>query len=102
MKLCFLYNKHARTIVKNFSEELGQFSKTQNASDQIKNEIMSLFNGSDDDIDELDDEVAMISNKNKGSNDNKNKPDDALSTDDIKISIKGELIRSNKDQVKKD
>jgi metal-responsive CopG/Arc/MetJ family transcriptional regulator len=38
------------------------FSKTQNVSDKIKNEIIPLL-GSDEDIDELDDEVAMISNK---------------------------------------
>lgn len=40
------------------------FSKTVNVSEKIKNEILPLLNGSDeDDIDELDDEVAMISNK---------------------------------------
>lgn len=34
-------------------------------SDKIKNEIIPLLNGSgnDEDMDELDDEVAMISNK---------------------------------------
>lgn len=35
-------------------------------SEKIKNEIIPLLNGSDDDIDELDDEVAMISNKKTG------------------------------------
>jgi hypothetical protein len=50
-----------------------------------------LLNGSEDDIDELDDEVAMISNKNKA--DNKYKVNDVLSTDEIKISIKGELVK---------
>jgi len=39
------------------------FSKTLNVSEKIKNEILPLLNGSDEDIDELDDEVAMISNK---------------------------------------
>ena len=39
------------------------FSKTMNVSEKIKNEILPLLNGSDEDIDELDDEVAMISNK---------------------------------------
>lgn len=39
------------------------FSKTQNVSEKIKNEIIPLLNGSDEDLDELDDEVAMISNK---------------------------------------
>jgi len=39
------------------------FSKTVNVSEKIKNEILPLLNGSDEDIDELDDEVAMISNK---------------------------------------
>lgn len=45
------------------------FSKTQNVSDKIKNEIIPLLNGccsDDDDLDELDDEVAMISNKKVG------------------------------------
>lgn len=32
-------------------------------SDRIKNEILPLLNSNDEDIDELDDEVAMISNK---------------------------------------
>jgi hypothetical protein len=58
------------------------FSKTLNVSEKIKNEIIPLLNGSDEDIDELDDEVAMISNK-KGTN------NDEISTDDIKIEIKG-------------
>lgn len=39
------------------------FSKTQNVAKKIKNEIIPLLNGSDEDLDELDDEVAMISNK---------------------------------------
>lgn len=39
------------------------FSKTQNVSEKIKNEIIPLLNGNDEDIDELDDEVAMISKK---------------------------------------
>lgn len=33
------------------------------AADKIKNEIMPLLHGAADDMDELDDEVAMISNK---------------------------------------
>lgn len=36
---------------------------TQQVSEKIKNEIIPLLNNDDDDIDELDDEVAMISNK---------------------------------------
>ena len=47
-------------------------------SDKIKNEIIPLLNNTDVDIDELDDEVAMISNK---------KTSDMLNTDDIKIEI---------------
>jgi hypothetical protein len=49
-------------------------------SEKIKNEILPLLNGTDDDIDELDDEVAMISNKKE----NKIKKDE-ISTEDIKI-----------------
>jgi hypothetical protein len=41
-------------------------------SDKILNEISPLLNGSDDDIDELDDEVAMISNKKGPSTDHNN------------------------------
>ena len=62
------------------------FLKTQNVSEKIKNEILPLLNGADDDIDELDDEVAMISNK-KGDNAARNN-NDLLNTDDIKIEIK--------------
>ena len=39
------------------------FLRTQNVSEKIKNEILPLLHGVDEDIDELDDEVAMISNK---------------------------------------
>ena len=39
-----------------------------------------MLNGSDDDIDELDDEVAMISNKK-----DTHKKNDIVSTNDIKI-----------------
>ena len=63
------------------------FSKTQNISDKIKNEILPLFNGSDEDIDELDDEVAMISNKKSATSKNL-KLKDILSAEDIKIEIK--------------
>lgn len=43
---------------------------------------MPLLNGSDDDIDELDDEVAMISNKKGETNTT------PINTDDIRIEIK--------------
>lgn len=42
------------------------FAKTLNVSEKIKNEILPLLNNSDEDIDELDDEVAMISKKKGG------------------------------------
>lgn len=44
-------------------------------NDKIKNEIIPLLNG--DETDELDDEVAMISNKNINQ----------ISTDDIKVEL---------------
>lgn len=52
-------------------------------SERIKNEIIPLLSGSqnDDDLEELDDEVAMISNK-------KSQDDDAITAEDIKIEIK--------------
>ena len=50
-------------------------------SEKIKNEILPLLNGSDDDIDELDDEVAMISNKKAPSL----KKKDELKKEDMKI-----------------
>lgn len=60
------------------------FSKTQNVSEKIKNEIIPLLNeAADDDIDELDDEVAMISNK-KGDD----HLSESISTDDIRVEIK--------------
>jgi len=49
-------------------------------SEKLKNEILPLLNGTeDDDIDDLDDEVAMISNKR-----------DILSAEDIKLTFKEE------------
>ena len=71
------------------------FSKTVNVSEKIKNEILPLLNGSDEDIDELDDEVAMISNK-RGHNEkpqnrlNNDKIKDVVSQDDIKLEFKGQ------------
>ncbi len=61
--------------------------KTQQVSEKIKNEILPLLNGSDDDIDELDDEVAMISNKKQVKGEPLKKKKDELSTEDIKIQI---------------
>ena len=57
-------------------------------SEKLKNEILPLLNGTDDDddLDELDDEVAMISNKKEYTNTNNTK--EVISTDDIKISFK--------------
>ena len=104
IKLCFLFNKNIKPNLHHvgaFDNEptapnFQTFSKTQNVSDKIKNEILPLLNGSDDDIDELDDEVAMISNK-RGPSDNRYKVNDAISMDDIKISIKGELVKPSKE-----
>lgn len=48
-------------------------------SDKIKNEIIPLLTNAEDDLDELDDEVAMISNKKT--------KEGALNTEDIKIEI---------------
>lgn len=62
------------------------FSKTQNVSEQIKNEILPLINP-DDDIDDLDDEVAMISNKKSATSKNM-KLKDLIFVDDIKVEIK--------------
>lgn len=64
LRLVFLYSHTKRAAERkegNIREK--QFSKTQIVSEKIKNEILPLLNGSDEDIDELDDEVAMISNK---------------------------------------
>lgn len=62
VKLIFLYNSDKRPQLDTTRKE-SLFLKTQNVSDKIKNEILPLLHGSDEDIDELDDEVAMISNK---------------------------------------
>lgn len=58
-------------------------------SEKLKNEILPLLNGSDDDIDELDDEVAMISHKKEYTG---SALKDEISADDIKISFKDENI----------
>lgn len=62
VKLIFLYNSDKRPQLDTTRKE-SLFLKTQNVSEKIKNEILPLLHGSDEDIDELDDEVAMISNK---------------------------------------
>lgn len=56
-------------------------------SDRIKNEIIPLLNvaSNDDEMDELDDEVAMISNK-KATPDPVN--GGVVSADDIKLEVK--------------
>ena len=51
---------------KNSSTPIAQ---TFNVPDKLQNDLFPLLNGSEDDIDELDDEVAMISNK-KGPSEN--------------------------------
>lgn len=60
-------------------------------SDRIKNEIIPLLNvaSNDDEMDELDDEVAMISNK-KATPDPTNVSGNSgiISADDIKIEVK--------------
>jgi len=60
-------------------------------SDRIKNEIIPLLNvaSNDDEMDELDDEVAMISNK-KATPDPTNVSGNLgiISADDIKIEVK--------------
>ncbi len=48
---------------------------------------MPLFNGSDEDIDELDDEVAMISNKKSATSKNL-KLKDIISHEEIKLEEK--------------
>lgn len=74
---------------KNQKEKI--FSKTTlNVSEKIRNEIIPLLDGTDEDIDELDDEVAMISNK-KGNDKQtykQSKAQDEISADDIKIEFK--------------
>ena len=52
-----------------------------------------MLHGSDEDIDELDDEVAMISNKKA---DYREGNSEILSTDEIKIEIKGSKKGANK------
>ncbi len=61
------------------------FLVTQNVSDKIKNEIIPLLNGSDEEVNDLDDEVAMISNKKTSK---KIKKKDTIFTEDIKIEMK--------------
>lgn len=56
-------------------------------SDKIKNEIIPLLNNNDDDIDELDDEVAMISNKKVPNK-------DIINTEDIQIEIQVERTKN--------
>lgn len=73
LKIVFLYNFNSRPSQQKLKEAQEKkkekiFAKTLNVSEKIKNEILPLLNNSDEDIDELDDEVAMISNK-KGGND---------------------------------
>jgi hypothetical protein len=55
---------------------------------------LPLLNGSDDEVDELDDEVAMISNKRGVVNStNPMKKNELISIDDIKVTFKGETIK---------
>ncbi len=99
IKLVFLYYhtkrpKTSQNIDAQRKETL--FLQTQNVSDKIKNEILPLLQDVDQDIDELDDEVAMISNKkgNEGGSTTPNKNDSQIITaDDIKIEIKGGEVR---------
>jgi hypothetical protein len=58
-------------------------------SDKLKNEILPLLNNTDDDIDELDDEVAMISNK-KDYMSGEAEIEEKIFTEDIKITFKEE------------
>jgi hypothetical protein len=59
-------------------------------SDRIKNEIIPLLNvaSNDDEMDELDDEVAMISNKKATPDPTNISGTGIISADDIKIEIK--------------
>lgn len=68
LTLVFIYNSELRP------------RQPRPVSEKIKNEIIPLLN--DGDNDELDDEVAMISNK---------KTDEQVSADDIKLDIKHSL-----------
>ena len=80
LKLIFLYNfdnKPWRALETGLKAPRGESAKlfnnsssnntqsVNNVSDRIKNEIIPLLNvvSNDDEMDELDDEVAMISNK---------------------------------------
>ena len=56
-------------------------------SERIRNEIIPLLQNSnnEEEMDELDDEVAMISNKHGPTN------EEILKSEDIKIEIKGTL-----------
>jgi ATP-dependent protease HslVU (ClpYQ) ATPase subunit len=73
--------KPAQALAMDSQKREDIFSKTMNVSDKIKNEILPLLNCSDDDIDELDDEVAMISNKKDPLY------QDEINHEDIKVEI---------------
>ena len=98
LKLVFLYNfdnkprhaletglkaprgESAKLSANNLSSSTGN---ANNVSDRIKNEIIPLLNvaNNDDEMDELDDEVAMISNK-------KSQEEAVVSPEEIKLEIK--------------
>ena len=67
-------------------------NNNNNVSDRIKNEIIPLLNvvSTDDEMDELDDEVAMISNK-KSQDDEHNEA--AIATEEIKLEVKSNTKR---------
>lgn len=54
MRLIFLYT---------YDKRPRDLEQRNNISDKIKNEIIPLLSGPEFEMDELDDEVAMISNK---------------------------------------
>jgi hypothetical protein len=100
LKLVFLYNfdnkprhaletglkaprgESAKLSANNLSSSTGN---ANNVSDRIKNEIIPLLNvaNNDDEMDELDDEVAMISNKKS--------QEEAVAPEDIKLEIKSTI-----------
>ena len=111
LKLVFLYNfdnkprhaletglkaprgESAKLSANNLSSSTGN---ANNVSDRIKNEIIPLLNvaSNDDEMDELDDEVAMISNK-------KSQEEAVVAPEEIKLEIKATKSKSTGKQVTK-
>mmetsp|Transcript_30590 Transcript_30590/g.30044 ORF Transcript_30590/g.30044 Transcript_30590/m.30044 type:complete len:183 (-) Transcript_30590:564-1112(-) len=98
----FLFDKKQVSLANlaNLSSEVQSSQPSAMTSEKLKNEILPLLNGSDDDIDELDDEVAMISHKRDGKGRRVKK--DPVKIEDIKIQVKEEKPIPSKNEEKKD